>query len=105
MEEKKLNKVEKMPEAHDMPPSKGVVAPEEDWKDNTYYLVCASFSEFNPCHEYVFYSGFINDDIPSGYNQFFYDSDRERLSISDVYYMHVVKELHKEGSVKLDQKI
>jgi len=103
MEEQKLNKVEKLPGAYDMPPAKEIIPPKEGWKNGTFYLVCASFSSTNPCHEYIFYTGFVNDGVPCGYNQFFYGSDQ--LSIGDVYYMHVVKELHQKDTVDLTQKI
>ena len=67
------------------PPPKG------GWKERTYYSVLASFFSTNPLHVYVFYSGFLQDGKPCGYNEFCCTEDREEYT--DAYIILPIKEL------------
>ena len=68
----------------------GVTPPKNGWKQQSYYVVNVSFSNNNPIHRAIFYTGFLNDDgQPNGYNEIGFYEDFK--AISDVYYMGVVR--------------
>jgi len=73
-----------------------IIPPKEGWKRLSYYLVEVSFSDCNPVHHCIFYTGFLNDKTgrPEGYN-YFADSE-EILTISDVYYLRAIRLLVSE---------
>ncbi|HLD90731.1 MAG TPA: hypothetical protein VI911_06940 [Patescibacteria group bacterium] len=68
--------------------------PEEGWKEKTYYVVEVAFSENNPVHRGIFYSGFLHKAQPGGYNAFamFVESERS-LKITDAYFIKVIREI------------
>jgi hypothetical protein len=75
-----------MKQQHIYPPLGG-------WKEQTLYLVEVSFRPNNPVHQSTFYTGFLNDGKPAGYNEIHSPGMRDVYSISDVYYMRVIREL------------
>ena len=76
--------------------AEGVIAPQEGWQPNTYYLVNVKLDPRNVLHRAVFYSGFLNDqEEPEEYNTLWaarYNQTR-RYSLDDVWHMSVVKVL------------
>lgn len=70
-----------------MPPAeKTIIPPENGWKEQSYYIVEASFSESNPVHRYIFFTGFLNgkDLTPGGYSEFY---GTEGEPYKTVYYL------------------
>ena len=45
-----------------------VHAPEGGWKPRTWYLVDVSYFVGNPVHRSLFFTGFLQDGKPCGYN-------------------------------------
>jgi hypothetical protein len=72
-----------------------IIPPENGWKQKTYYVVDVSFFKGNPVHRRIFYSGFLEDDTPGAYNQFFCSDNRR--TINDIYYLKVIEEIKVEG--------
>ncbi len=68
-----------------------IVPPKNGWKQNTWYLVEVAFHQFNPIFGALFFSGFLNNGIPSGYNEIAGLEDKN--DINDVVYMRAIKEL------------
>ena len=61
------------------------------WKNNTYYIVDVQFSQTNPIHRKIFYSGYITNEIPGAYN--FFASSENPLKYTDTFYLEVIKEI------------
>ena len=72
-----------------LPKDKKIIPPKDGWKDRTFYWVNASFNKYNPISRYMFYSGFISNGVPCGYNRFF----GHDLDINDAYYLEVIMEV------------
>ena len=72
---------------------RGIIPPKFGWVEHQYYEVEASFSKGNPVSTYVFYSGFLTDGQPSGYNCILSHTVEGKPSISDVYYLKSIKRL------------
>jgi hypothetical protein len=70
------------------------IGPKNGWKPQTYYIVQVSFGSGNPIHKAIFYSGFITDSKPCGYNTIFNPSYDENYDINRAYYMKVIEELN-----------
>ncbi len=73
-----------------------IIGPSTGWKADTYYLVDAAFNKHNPVHRSIFYSGFLRDGKPDGYNTVFnatYDGYHNN-EIDGLYYIRVIKELY-----------
>lgn len=77
--------------------NKGVIAPEGGWKERTYYAVDVSYSSGNPIHRSVFYTGFLNNGVPCGYNQIWNPTSEETHTLWEVYYLKVARELDVDG--------
>lgn len=65
-----------------------IYAPEGGWKPQAFYVVEVSFNESNPIHLDIFYTGFLNNGNPAGYNKFIF---AEGSTISAAIYMKPVK--------------
>jgi len=70
-----------------------VIPPKGGWVKSTYYIVWASFSEGNPIHKYIFYSGFLNNGEPAGYNGFLSTNISDKLDYSSAYHLEVIGEI------------
>lgn len=72
---------------------RGVIPPEEGWKENTYYIVDVAFNRHNPVHKAIFFTGFLNgrDGGPGGYNQLFNPSWEGHQELGDMYYVKAVE--------------
>lgn len=64
-----------------------IYPPKGGWKQNAYYIVDVAFSINNPIHRRIFYTGFLNDGQPAGYNHFDSDYEDGQLTISDATYV------------------
>lgn len=84
-----------------LPSKREIIGPEEGWEAQTYYLVKVAYSSGNPIHHCFFYSGFVREGKPSGYNQVWHPSSEGLNKLSDVYYMKVVKKIGKEGNSEI----
>ena len=75
--------------------SKGtVIPPVNGWKDETYYIVKVAFASGNIIHKVIFYSGFLQDGKPCGYNCLLSPKYNMKYKITDTYYLEVVEELN-----------
>ena len=70
-----------------------IIVPAEGWKDNTYYEVEVAFNSVNSIHKSLFYSGFVRDGKPCGYNCLFNPTYDGHHQMSDAYYMKVLRTL------------
>lgn len=70
-----------------------VIGPEEGWESSTYYVVEVAFSKTNVIYQCIFYSGFLSDGKPAGYNCFLSPTMEERVSLHQAYYVKVVRRL------------
>lgn len=77
----------------ELPPAKLVIGPKGGWKDRTYYSVWVCFNANNPAHKAIFYSGFLTDGKPCGYNELWNPTWDETYSIEEIYYLEVIKEI------------
>ena len=70
------------------------IGPDEGWEAQTYYVVEAAFSSGNTIKKYVFYSGFISDGLPGGYNCLFsHYSDNDKPKLTDMHCLWAVKRI------------
>jgi hypothetical protein len=67
------------------------IPPEGGWKNNTWYLVSASFQKNNPTAEYLFYTGFIRDGKPDSYNAF--AEGGTRYEYGNAIYIEAIREI------------
>ncbi len=74
------------------------LSPVGGWKERTYYSVMAAFTPNNPFHVYVFYSGFLQDGEPCGYNEFCCYEDK--IEYVDAYVLLPIKELDLGATTK-----
>jgi hypothetical protein len=75
---------------------KTIIAPAEGWKESTAYLVDVSFSERNPIHRALFFTGFLNgpDCGPGAYNKLFHTSDSNgHYELKDVRFLRVIRQV------------
>ena len=63
-----------------------VIGPKSGWKPKTYYIV-------NVIHKALFYSGFLTNAKPCGYNRIINPKYEENCDINKAYYLEVVEEL------------
>ncbi len=72
---------------------KEIIPPIEGWLEKAYYLVEVAWSNGNPIHRAIFYTGFLHNDHPAGYNQLYNGSYSifEDHSITFVYYMKSIR--------------
>lgn len=76
-----------------LPVAKGVFPPKGGWKENTMYIVDVAFTQSNVIHQSYFFSGFLSDGKPSGYNQIINPTYEEPESMKSTYYMKALFEL------------
>jgi len=82
-----------MQEFKGIPQVKGVFPPEGGWKENTMYIVDVAFTQSNAIHQSYFFSGYLSDGVPSGYNQIINPTYEEPESMRSAYYMKALYEL------------
>lgn len=74
-----------------------IIPPKNGWKQNTWYIVDISCRPGNPIHESLFYTGFLDNGKPSGYNGLVPangpDFEDKPLTINQVVYCKAKKEL------------
>lgn len=81
-----------------LPKRKGHEGPVEGWAKRSYYIVEVSFSEVNPIHRAIFYSGFLHrdpyqgKDVPSD-GVLFNPSYERNYYMGETYFFRVVKKL------------
>lgn len=62
------------------------------WEPCTYYVVDASFASNNPAHRYIFYSGYLTNGVPCGYNGFAeFGRGEQGKEIQEAYFINVVR--------------
>lgn len=49
---------------------KRIETPPNGWQDNSLYIVEVAFRPTNPVFSTLFFTGFVHNGIPGGYNQF-----------------------------------
>ena len=76
----------RFPEMRMPPKLKEIYHPAEGWVEHAYYVVEASFNNNNPVWNYIYFTGFLRDGIPSGYNQIVSKSD-DILKYTDAHYL------------------
>lgn len=83
------------------PTDKTILAPEEGWKPNSWYIVEISFGTVNPVHRSMFYSGFLNGEnkTPGAYNMLTNPSYEGGIFvIEDVHYLKPIEIVAYENS-------
>jgi hypothetical protein len=75
---------------------KGIHPPEGGWKERTYYVVDVRMHLTNPVHRVIFYSGFLDDGTPCGYNQLWHGVYEDRYNIKDAYYLKAIRKIQME---------
>ena len=70
-----------------------IIPPKGGWKDRTYYIVKVAFSSGNVIHKSLFYSGFLTDGKPCGYNMIINPTYEEIKDINRAYCLEVIEEL------------
>jgi hypothetical protein len=68
-----------------------IIPPKDGWKKQSYYVVEIAMSAGNPIHMDIFYSGFVVDNKPAGYNNIM----SAGVEIKDVKYIKVICEIDK----------
>ena len=71
-----------------------VVPPVNGWKEGTYYVVKVAFGSGNVIHKSLFYSGFLQDGKPCGYNCLLSPVYDTKYKLTQTYYLEVVEELN-----------
>lgn len=80
-----------------------IFPPAGGWKPHTLYLVDVSMDACNPMHKALFYSGFLHDGWPAGYNgvtSIVPSSHSTPREITGIYYLKVIKELHNHDTLE-----
>jgi hypothetical protein len=70
------------------------LAPDNGWEERTWYLVEVAFSNNNPVHRSLFFTGFLTDGKPCGYNEFARTEDK--LEYHESVYLYPVERLFSE---------
>ena len=77
-----------------------IIPPEGGWEESTHYLVEVSFSETNPAHNAIFFTGFLNGvfqgkgKAPGAYNVIFNPAyEYQNPTMGDVYFMRAKRVL------------
>ena len=68
-----------------------IITLEGGWEEREYYLVDVAFSEFNVIHRTIFYTGFLNNRVPAGYNQFWFQEDI--MNLSKAYFVKAIAKI------------
>lgn len=82
---------------------KKIGKPKNGWEQNCWYLVEVAYSESNLIHRSLFYSGFLREQKPAGYNGFVnstYDEDIV-LTFKDAYHLKVIKKILDELDMRM----
>lgn len=70
-----------------------IIPPAEGWESDTYYIVEVAFSGNNVIFRVIFYSGFVRDGKPCGYNGLLSTKLDDKPEISELYYLKVLEKL------------
>lgn len=73
-------------------PERTIIPPPSGWVPKTLYVVHVSVHPKNPIWEAVFYSGFLNDGEPGGYNQI-WSPHSSVLTIDRVHFLRALRAL------------
>lgn len=77
---------------------KGIIPPDGGWEERSWYLVEVSYFKGNPIHQSLFFTGFLQEGQPGGYNSvvpIHGTADHQHTQINDVRYLNALKLLHK----------
>jgi len=73
---------------------KKISAPEGGWEESTWYLVEVAYSRYNIIHRALFFSGFLHEGEPTGYNQFVSAGyENELLTYDQACYLKVIRKV------------
>ena len=78
-----------------LPPYKGLQAPEGGWKPHTYYTALVSVNSGNPLHEAIFFSGFLNECTkePGSYACAMNPTYNGNIPANMLFYVEIIQEL------------
>ena len=69
-----------------------IMPPLDGWEAQTYYVVAVAFNSNNIIHKAIFYTGFLHEGNPAGYNNFgVFNRDDSLFDISDAYYLRAIR--------------
>ncbi len=69
-----------------------IIPPEEGWKENSYYVVDIARSINNVIHRAIFYTGFIYNKEPWGYNSTgVFNRDDTPTVIQNLFYCKAIR--------------
>lgn len=75
-----------------------IIPPKKGWKKQTYYVVKVAVTHNNPIFMGIYYSGFISNGRPAGYNKLI--SIDDKYTLDDLYFLEVVREINTEVSIQ-----
>ena len=81
-----------------LPTKKAIIPPTNGWKPQSYYKVIVALNANNPIHESIFYSGFLHEGEPAGYNQVWNPTYDRTFPIHEIFYLKVIGELFTEST-------
>lgn len=70
-----------------------IYPPPDGWLPQTLYLVEVKFFANNPVHRSTFYTGFLDNGKPCGYNDLHNPGMCESNQIEDVFYLRAIRVL------------
>lgn len=72
-----------------------IVEPHNGWEASSHYVTLVSFSENNPIHTSIFFTGFLDaKGNPGMYNGFpRYGAYGAQLSLQNIYFMKVLRKI------------
>lgn len=82
---------------HDIKAPKGLrEAPPKGWEEETWYLVNVAYSSCNVIHRAFFFTGFLTDGEPAGYNQIVNPGYDENKQFREAFYLKPVMRISSE---------
>ena len=70
-----------------------IIPPVNGWKEKTYYVVRVALGSENVIHKSLFYSGFLQDSKPCGYNCLLNPVYDTKYKLTQTYYLQVIEQL------------
>lgn len=73
-----------------------LVYPSDGWANRSLYLVRISHNPYNPVYEAFFWTGFVQNGVPGGYNRVFHYAHDRIYEFHELHYIYPMKLLHTE---------
>lgn len=76
-----------------------IIPPPKGWEESTWYIVDVAYSVSNVIHRALFYTGFLSEEKPSGYNMLVSPGYEDPCRYSDAIYLKAVGRLFSEDEM------